>query len=108
MNETFTTTMQAKILSNTPTTEQLAEMACLAMIETMGESLERGKHGEGSWNEGAEANPKWHLTRVIRHANQAIMLLDGLDHKDLESIQVHTRNALARCCLAYAQLGGTK
>lgn len=105
---THTTCMTAHVTPVTPTNEELSELAYHAVISVMEESLANGKHGQGTWNMGVEANPRWHLTRVIRHANQALMLLDGLDPKDLESVQIHTRNALVRSCLAYSQLGGGK
>ena len=103
---THTTCMTAKIERYTPTTEELAETAYKAMIESMGESLTTGKHDDGSWNVGVESDPRWHLSRVARHAIQALMLLDGVELKDQESVRIHTRNALARSCLALAQLGG--
>ena len=34
------------------------------------------------------------------------MILDGVELKDQESVAIHARNALARACLALAQLGG--
>jgi hypothetical protein len=103
---THTTCMTAPISRYTPTTDELAETAYRAVIDTMNESLTSGKHGDGSWNQGVESDPRWHLSRVARHAIQALMLLDGVDLKDQESVRIHTRNALARSCLALAQLGG--
>lgn len=102
---TITTCTTAPMKIYTPSTEELAEIAYTAMIDTMNESLDNGSHGAGTWNEGMECNPRWHLCRVVRHGMQALMLLDNLDLKDQESVYQHTRNALARCCLALAQLG---
>lgn len=104
---TTTTCLRARITECTPSNEELAAISYHAVLSTMVESLAKDKHRQGSWNQGIEANPRWHLTRVIRHATQALMLLDGLELKDEESVQIHTRNALVRCCLAYAQLGIT-
>jgi len=104
---TTTTCLTPTITRHTPSNEELAELAYRAVLDVMEESLASGKHGQGTWNQGVEANPRWHLTRVIRHATQALMLLDGLELRDEESVQIHTRNALVRCCLAYAQLGET-
>lgn len=103
---THTTCIRASIERATPSTEQLAEIAYTAMIEVMDESLVNGKHDSGSWNQGVESDPRWHLARVARHAIQALMILDGVELKDQESAVIHTRNALARACLALAQLGG--
>ena len=103
---THTTCITASVERYTPTTEELAEIAYRTMIEVMDESLVSGKHGSGSWNQGVESNPRWHLARVARHAIQALMILDGVELKDQESVAIHARNALARACLALAQLGG--
>lgn len=103
---THTTCIRAPIERTTPSTEQLAEIAYTTMIEVMDESLVSGKHGSGSWNQGVESDPRWHLARVARHALQALMILDGVELKDQESVAIHARNALARACLALAQITG--
>lgn len=89
----------------TPTTEELCRIASKAVSDAMNESLKYGKHESGSWNQGEEANPMWHLTRSARHTLNAIMEYENLCPKANENTYIHIRNAIARLTLALAQTG---
>jgi hypothetical protein len=95
-----------EIVRRTPNSETLARIAYDNVLTVMGRNLANGKHEDGGWNEGAEANPKWHLHRAVRHCVQAMMLMDGVEPKDRENIETHVRHALARATLALAQVTG--
>lgn len=95
-----------KIIKKTPSSDELAKIASDNVMAVMGKNLANGKHEDGGWNKGAEASPKWHLHRAVRHCVQAMMLMDGVEPKDQETIEIHVRHALARATLALAQVTG--
>lgn len=103
---TQSTTMQPNltIVRHTPNTEELGRIAYDNMLKVMGRNLENGKHTAGGWNEGSEANPRWHLHRCMRHCQQAIMIMDWVEMNDKETVETHVRHALARATLALAQV----
>jgi hypothetical protein len=96
--------MKKVIQHKTPNTTELARYASGVMACLMDEGLRTRKHRAGGWNMGAEANPKWHLFRCARHANEAIAILDGVSKDTKESAHQHALRAVARAVLSAYQL----
>ena len=89
---------------STPSTTELARLASGIVACLMEEGLRTRKHRAGGWNEGAEADPRWHLFRCARHANEAIAILDGVSKDTKESAFQHANRAVARAVLSAYQL----
>jgi hypothetical protein len=90
--------------TKTHNTAELARFASGVVACLMEEGLRTRKHRAGGWNMGVEANPKWHLFRCARHANEAIAILDGVSKDTKESAHQHALRAVARAVLSAYQL----
>lgn len=92
----------------TPSTTELVRFVSGVVACLMEEGVRNKKHRAGGWNEGCEANPRWHLYRCSRHALEAIAIMDGVSKDNKESALQHANRAIARAVLSAWQLATSK